>query len=56
MMLENHTLSTLTKLAHQIAAQVLPLPQTTPLIMKEGYKVDRVDLKLLKEADKRNEK
>ena len=55
-MIMDHTEELITKLAKKVATQCVMLQQTTPLIMKENFKVDRIDVKMLKEADKRNQK
>lgn len=54
-----HSAETLAKLdgiANHFVRFLFPLPQTTALIVRSEKKYDRVDSKLLKEADKLNKK
>ncbi len=43
-------------MAEEYVKVLIPLPQTTNLIMKKDQKLDRIDTKLIKEADKLNKK
>lgn len=55
-MISDKARSTLEAIAHKILPAVLPLQQTQALIIKKEIKLDRIDVKLIKEAEKLNRK
>lgn len=55
-MLSQNIIQVLQRIAAEYIQVLIPLPQTTNLIMKKDQKLDRIDTKLIKEADKLNKK
>jgi hypothetical protein len=55
-MITEDTRTLLTALAQKVITALTPLQQTQALVLKFGKKLDRIDTKLLKEANKLNRK
>lgn len=46
----------LNKIAEEYISLLIPMPQTSALVIKNERKFDRIDTKLIKEAEKINSK
>ena len=55
-MFSQQTLQTLDAIAHKFVEKLRPLALTTALIVRNEHKFDRIDTKLMKEADKLTKK